>query len=158
IANAEGFTSGPFAQVGELRASLAFWPLLARRVEIREIALVKPQISLEVDAKGRNNWTFGTTGVAKTRAAEAASDSAPAPFVRKPGALPFEAALGNVRIVDGQASYKDQKANASHAVTAINVTLHMPDLGDPLTLDGGFALDGDPVKLSARLDSLRSFF
>jgi AsmA protein len=150
IANAEGFDADAFVQVEELRARLALWPLLSRRVEINEFVLMRPQIALEVDSAGRNNWTFGSEEPSAPRSADG--------FTRRPGALPFEAALGNVRIVEGAASYTDRAAGREHAVTDLNLTVKMPSLSEPLHVDGAFDLDGDPVRLEARLDSLRSFF
>jgi AsmA protein len=153
IANAEGFEAAAFAEVDELRARLALWPLLARRVEIREFVLVRPAIALEADRTGRNNWTFATSADAR----------APAPgggdaFVRRPGALPFDAALGDVRVIDGRASYVDRAAGVEHTIEALNLRLAMPGLAAPLEVEGDFRLDGDPVRLEARLDSLRSYF
>jgi AsmA protein len=151
IANAEGFEADAFAEVEELRARLALLPLLSRRVEIREFVLMRPAIALETDRSGRNNWTFA----ASTDAA------APAPsgsFVRGPGALPFDAALGDVRIVEGRASFVDRAAGVEHTIEDLNLRLEMPGLAAPLEVEGGFLLDGDPVALEARLDSLRSFF
>jgi AsmA protein len=150
IANAEGFEAVAFAEVEELRAKLALLPLLARRVEIREFVLVRPAIALETDRTGRNNWTFATSADA--------APSASGGFARRPGALPFDAALGDVRVVDGRASYVDRAAGVEHTIEALNIRLAMPGLGAPLEIEGDFLLDGDAVRLEARLDSLRSFF
>lgn len=150
IANEEGFSAPAFAEVGELRATLALLPLLSRRVEIKEFVLERPQIALEVDRAGRNNWTFRSDG--------ATAASGGGAFKRQPGALPFDAALGDVRIEDGAARYVDRAAGTEHAIDGINLALAMPGLDRPLTVDGGFALDGAPVTIKARLDSLRAFF
>lgn len=152
IANAEGFEADSFAQVEELGARLALIPLLSRRVEIREFVLNRPEITLEVSASGANNWTFASNADAAQPA------SAGGEFRRRPGALPFEAALGDVRVVDGTARYIDRAAGAEHAITDLDVALSMPGLAEPLEVDASFALDGDPVRFEADLDSLRSFF
>jgi len=150
IANESSFSAPALAEVEELRATLAILPLLTGSVEIKEFVLVRPTIALQVDRSGRNNWTF-TSG-------DAASSSSSGAFKRQPGSLPFEAALGDMRIVDGSARYSDAASGDSHTIEAINLRLAMPGLSRPLTLSGGFSLDGDAVTLDARLDSLRSFF
>jgi AsmA protein len=152
IANADGFQADSFARVEELGARLALFPLLARRVEIREFVLTRPEISLEVNASGANNWTFASSAEAAQPAAAGGE------FRRRPGAIPFDAALGDVRIVDGAARFIDRASGAEHAITGLNVALSMPGLAEPLAVDASFDLDGDPVSFKAKLDSLRSFF
>ncbi|MCG8442549.1 MAG: AsmA family protein, partial [Caulobacterales bacterium] len=53
IANPSGFTDPVFAEVEELRARLALFPLVLQRVEVEEFVLAGPSISLEMLADGR---------------------------------------------------------------------------------------------------------
>ena len=50
---------GPhFAHIGRASADIALLPLLARRIDIRSVALTEPDVRLERADKQRNNWTF----------------------------------------------------------------------------------------------------
>ncbi|MFD1709225.1 AsmA family protein [Ottowia sp. GY511] len=47
-----------FAHIGGVTADLALLPLLARRIEIRRVALTEPDVRLERQKDGHNNWTL----------------------------------------------------------------------------------------------------
>jgi AsmA protein len=87
IANAPGFGDDPFAQMQEMRVSVALIPLLQRQIEIEEFVLIDPVIRLQSNARG-NNWTFGDNA---EQVAQATPEEG---FRRQPGALPFEASFG----------------------------------------------------------------
>lgn len=152
IANPEGFSQSDFATADELRAALALLPLLARKVEVTEFVLTSPSITLEQKRNGENNWTFGSP--------EGAGAPKPpgAPFKRRPGALPLEAAFGDVRLVDGSVRYIDRASGTEHAVSDLDLKIDLPSLSKPLNLDGDLVLDGNALSVTARLDSLRGFF
>ncbi|MEX0959631.1 MAG: AsmA family protein [Burkholderiales bacterium] len=57
ISNPPGF-DGDFASLGEARFSLDLWPLLDRRLVIKEIAGSDVHVRLQHRADGSNNWTF----------------------------------------------------------------------------------------------------
>lgn len=48
----------PMARAEMARASLQFWPLLAREVAIDTLELTDPDVALARLSDGRNNWTF----------------------------------------------------------------------------------------------------
>ncbi len=150
IANGENFDNGALAEVSELRAGLALLPLLSRRVEISEFVLVNPTITLVAHRDGTNNWTFG----------EASGTRAPTPseeFRRAPGALPVaELSLGDVRIENGSISYTDEAAGASHSLEQVNASISLPALDQELSVDGDAVVDGQPLSVDVRLNSLRT--
>lgn len=160
IANAEGFGEESFAEIAELRASLAVLPLFARRVEVSEFVLDRPVIRLERLANGRVNWLFESADAPAAAVHASASAGAGAGFRREPGALPIsELSLGTVRIIDGEITYADRVApGAEHSLADVNLALSLPSLAEPLRLNGDMVLDGAPVGLELRLDSLRDFF
>jgi AsmA protein len=150
IANAEGFSGEPFAQMSEMRFALALAPLLSRNIEVQEFVLVEPTIRLE-SRGGANNWSLGTP----SPEAEAAQASA-AGFVRTPGALPFEASFGDVRVIDGLVIYSDE--TQTRRIEDFNLQVALPGVDQPLRLSGGFSADGRPMSFEAGLGSLRAFF
>ena len=150
IANAPGYGDAPLAQMGELRASLALMPLLSRRIEIDKFVLVDPVIRLEARADG-NNWTLGAPADAD-RPTRAAGEG----FVRRPGALPFEAAFGDVRIENGSVFYRDP--GQTRRIEGLDLSVDLPSVDGPVRLAGSFSADGRPMRFDARLSSLRGFF
>ncbi len=150
IANAPGFGDEPFAQMEEMRVSVAILPLISRRIEVREFILVEPVIRLQTNASG-NNWTLGS-----------ASDAAPAQtssgggFVRQPGALPFEASFGDVRLENGTVIYTDP--TGTRRFDAVNLAVALPSVDEEIAITGSLDADGNVMNFDARLGSLRSFF
>lgn len=148
IANADGFGEEPLASLGELRLGLALWPLFSRRVEIDEFVLVDPQISL-VQRGQANNWTFVAEGAAQPAA------PAEAGGFRRPGALPFEASLRDVRIENGRVSFTD--GGDTLVISALNLSASMAGLDDEARLRGQFTLNGEQISVDALLGGLRPF-
>ncbi|MCR0981594.1 AsmA family protein [Roseomonas populi] len=58
LANAPGGSRPEMLRARRIEAEVALIPLLSREVQIRRIALVEPDLLLEVDAEGRGNWQF----------------------------------------------------------------------------------------------------
>ncbi len=146
IPNADGFGAEPFAQMSELRLGLALGPLLRREIAIEEFVLVEPAIRLLSDG-ARNNWTFASQG----------DGSAPqAGSGRSPGALPFDARFGDVRLVDAAVSYA--APGSDWRVQDLDLDMDLPSLDAPVSLSGGFELNGERFSLDAELAGLRQAF
>jgi AsmA protein len=151
IGNPEGFSGQDFAKMDEMKVGVELIPLFSKRVEITEFVLVRPQISLEKRRNNAVNWAIGSGASAKTRA------KANKGFARAPGALPLEASLGNVRIVDGKATYTDKVNKTKTVLKAINLSLKLPDLDKQMNLSGDLIINDQAFELKAMLGSLRGF-
>jgi AsmA protein len=149
IANADGFGDAPFAEMAEMRVGLQLLPLLSRNVLIDEFVLVDPVIRLEQRGQ-RNNWTLGATGQAEATASNGEG------FVRRAGALPFEASLGDIRIENGSISYAD--GNQTREIEGLDLVIQMPGLDEPLNINGELTADGENLTLAVVLGSVRGFF
>jgi len=78
-------------------------------------------------------------------------------FVREKGNNNFQAQLGDVRIIDGTASYIDQSTRKKTSIEKINLTLKLPDMNKPMSLSASLELDQKPFSLDAKLSSLGGF-
>ena len=108
----------------------------------------RPQISLQKNKNGTANWIIGSQqNIGKTNSE----------FVREKGNNNFQAQLGDVRIVDGTASYVDHTTHKETNVEAINLTLKLPNMNKPMSLSGSLKLDEKPFSLDAKLSSLGGF-
>jgi len=149
IANAPGFGEEPFAQMQEMRVSVGLIPLLQRQIEIEEFVLVDPVIRLQSNTSG-NNWTFGDNAEAVSQA------NGEDGFQRRPGALPFEASFGDVRIENGAVIFDD--GVQTRRFDALDLSIDLPSVDQPVRLSGSFEADGRPMDFNAELGSLRGFF
>ena len=59
LGNAPWATAKEMVTAERLELELALLPLLSRRFELTEVALVGPVVALETDAKGQRNWDLG---------------------------------------------------------------------------------------------------
>ena len=151
ISNAEGFGETPFAEMREMRFTLELWPLLSRQIEIDEFVLVDPVIRLQ-ERNGRNNWSLGAPSESTTVSTSGSETG----FVRQTGALPFEASFGDVRIENGSVSYSD--GLSTRTIEALNLSIALPSVDQPVSFNGSMNLDGFPTQFDAELGSLRGFF
>jgi uncharacterized protein involved in outer membrane biogenesis len=74
LANPPGFSRPEMLRARRIEAELALLPLLSRQVEIRRLALVEPDLLLEIGPEGRGNWQF-----ARARPEGTPPQAAPAP-------------------------------------------------------------------------------
>lgn len=151
IDNAEGFGADPFAEMNSLRLSLQLWPLLSGNIAVDEFILVEPVIRLE-QAGTQNNWTF------------VGDESAPPPVpvpaetggFRRPGALPFDASFGDIRLERGQLSFSD--GTSLYQLDDVDMRLDLPSIDAPMRLTGDFITNGQPMDVAVALGSLKGFF
>ncbi len=140
--NAAGAKNPQMATLKQLVFEVSLIPLLHDTIEIDRLVLVQPQIHLEVDKAGHPNWQFATAGGAPSTAAK------PAPG---PGALlgGREVRLGEVRLDNGQITYRDDRTGAAYSLDKIAMSVKLPDLESPFGLDGQLDWNGKTIKISA---------
>ena len=68
FANPPGLFRPDMLTVARVEARLALLPLLSRRVELRRVLLVQPDLLLERDSTGRPNWRFDQPAAVTTAA------------------------------------------------------------------------------------------
>ncbi len=150
FANPPGASRADMANLRQLILRLQILPLLALDVKVDSFVLVEPEIHLEIDKTGRPNWQFGAVPAAKA-AAE--------PDRPKDGAGTglglTELSLGDVRLENGLVSYRDARSGQAMEVSAINMTVSLPDLASPFAAKGSVVWNGEQVTLSAEGDNPR---
>ena len=62
VANPTGFGDGPFLKAGKITINLDLAGLTSGQLKVESIALVKPQLNLQLDAKGNGNWHLAPDG------------------------------------------------------------------------------------------------
>src|SRR5215831_5447572 len=76
VANPSGAAVSDMVRLRALEVKLAFWPLLARRFEIRAGLLVEPEIDVERLANGSFNWPAAPGGLLGRRGDAAGAELA----------------------------------------------------------------------------------
>lgn len=154
LSNAPGAAEKEMAALGKLQVQLQVLPLLSGEVAVDRFVLVAPVIHLEIDKKGRPNWTFET----------ALGGAAPAPQAAPAKAAPQKSAtsplqelrLGEVKIEDGRITYLDQRSNAHYEVSDVDIGVKLPSLDQPVSIDGALVWNGKRVQLLASADRARA--
>ncbi len=131
IAEDPAFGTAPFLTVAEGRIGIRLWPLFSGRVEMANLTLEEPRITLVEDAAGR--WNLATLGGALTPAPGPPKASAG----RSSGASAGAVLLSSVSIKDGTVYYHKQGAKGSDfRLEKINATVSQARLGETLRVSG----------------------
>jgi AsmA protein len=151
LSNTPGAASPDMVQLKTLDVELKLLPLLHGGLEISRFKLVQPAIALEVDKQGRPNWAFNPPATASA-APEAAKPAPAAPAPSSAGGGFSGISLGDVSIVDGQASYLDQRSGEKHLLSNINMTLSLPSLDQPFAAKGSAVWSGETATLTIQVE------
>jgi AsmA protein len=150
LSNPPGAATPNMIQLKTLDVELKLFPLLHGALEIAEFKLVQPAIALEVDKQGRPSWAF-TPPNAATAPKSAPAAPAAANNNSSGGGL-SAVSLGDVSIVDGQASYLDQRTGEKKLLSGINMTLSLPNLEQPFAAKGSATWNGETANLSVQIE------
>ena len=141
FANLPGGSRPEMATVRRVEVRLAVLPLLSRRVEVRRLLLVAPDILLETAAEGRPNWTF----TPPAQPAAAAPDELPAVAAREAGRR-LGIAVDRVVVTEGRLAYRGRSGRV-RTLTIERFESVADDPAGPLRIDGAFRLDDLPFTL-----------
>ncbi len=117
LANPSGMSRPAMAMLDRVDVQVALWPLLRRRVEVRGITLIGPDVLLERDAAGQPNWVFA-------RPAAPSSDSASA----APGtpAARMQVSVDAIQVRDGRLGWLSGGRLDTLAVAALQARPEAP--------------------------------
>ena len=145
VANAEGFEGETLARVARADIGVKLFPLLSGSVEVDRFVLTEPAINLARKADGSVNWNLASG--ADNQSTEESSAG---------GRSPRDLKLGDVRIIDGRAAYRDAEAGRTFAAEDIDVGVVLTSLAAPLEVDGSMVFQGEPTEIDLVLTDLRS--
>lgn len=144
IANAEGFDAPYLARVARADIGVKLFPLFKGSVEVSRFVLTEPEINLARAADGSVNWNL------------ASAEGDPAAAETESGNDIKDVRLGDVRIVDGKASYADAAGDRTYAMDDIDLTARLASLSEPLEVDGTMNFEGAPSRINMVLTSLEN--
>ncbi|MBC7838512.1 MAG: AsmA family protein, partial [Nitrospiraceae bacterium] len=143
------FGSGPFASLASLDIGVKLGPLLSGTVEVEEITLRNPVITVIKNKSGvLNGSTIGRTGVTVPKT----PSRAPIPSTEGPLKILALLAVDQVSIAGGTLTYRDQSASKAteYIVQDMEILLQGVRLGQSPTLHVGMLVQ--PLNLPVKLD------
>lgn len=132
LANAEGFGTEPFAEVGEARVGVKLLPLLLdRKVEINSLTLKGLRLRPAVAKDGSNNWS------------DLAKPDEQKPEPEAEGASSFKLEdldIGGIEVEDGLVHYSDAQTGKSYHIEKLNLKTGTVHVGEPIDLEASVSL------------------
>ncbi|MEO5766317.1 MAG: AsmA family protein [Casimicrobiaceae bacterium] len=143
LGNAAWGTAPQMVKAKRVEMQVALLPLLNRRFEVVEVALVEPTIVLETDAQGRANWDFDVPAA-----------GAPASPPPSPASAAGVIAVGNIAIRDGTLTFTDGASGKTTHVAIERLTLRSRKGDAPVDAEFKGRIDDVAVALSGNLGPL----
>ena len=124
LANIEGGSRPQMATAQSIEAGVALLPLLSKRIEISYLAVVKPDILIELTRDNRGNWLFGRPAASTATAVQAAAPG---------GSMAID--VKSVRVRDGTLTWHN--IGTGLRVTTVLDSFHLvaPAETSPVTFD-----------------------
>lgn len=128
----------PALTAERLHARLRLLPLLGGRIEIADVALIRPTISIEFDRNGRSNWAPLIDTLARTLKPDAK---------RADGVLSFS----EIRIADGTIHIRDEARGISETLDEVGLSLAWPSISKSFAATGQVLWRGEPVDVGVNV-------
>jgi AsmA protein len=130
-----GDPARPALTAERLVAHLRFFPLLIGRVEIADVSLERPKISIDLSTDGDSNWTGLILALARSQ---------------RPG-LHRSNAFSEMRIDNGTVVLHDVARDVREQLQDVNVSLAWPSISKTFGATGRFVWHGQPMDASLTL-------
>lgn len=135
LSNAPGFGDEPFAEVGELQASVRLLPLFRKEIEVGTVSLDGLLLRLARNAEGRNNWQDIKEHRAR-RQPQAEEDGGP-----KEGRFKVKSLdIAGVEIENSAVEWHNAANGQRYRLGDFHFTTGQLQPGAPFDLDSGFVL------------------
>lgn len=125
----------PALSAERLTAKLRVFPLLIGRIEVADVSLVKPAISVTFDAAGRSNWSGLIDRLA--RAVDPTTVRA--------------ASFSEIRITDGTVALRNDVSDIDETLSDVEMSLAWPSISRSFAATGRFAWRDQPVDASVSI-------
>jgi AsmA protein len=125
----------PAVAIGELIANLRLMPLLAGRIEISDITLIKPRIVMELGPDGHTNWSPLIDTLARALRPDARRDERVLSF-------------SEIRINDGAITVRDPAHGVNETLEGAELSLAWPSIAKSFAATGHFVWHKETVAAS----------
>lgn len=146
LSNREGFAPDNMLEAAQVDVQLKLLPLISKQLEIGNIVLQSPKISLSLNEQGETNWDD-----------LASKGGATAPVIDKPeqaaGAMLGGLVVQGVDISQGDISWNDQTTNQNYRLENFNLSTGTIEPGTPVTFEMNTGLSGTDLSGSAQIQT-----
>jgi AsmA protein len=160
LANAEGFTQRPFAEIRVVDVAVAAMPLLRGEIEVQRIEANGVGIFLARNADGRNNWDDLAERVERARSGAVDDTGNTGPGNSAGRRVAFDdIAIAGLDLTDVRLEWDDRQQGMRMIFAPVNLAVRgfRPGLETPVKLDGSLRVepdDAEPTELGLQLDGL----
>lgn len=130
-----GDAKHPALTAERLTARLRFFPLLIGRVEIADVALEKPTITVDMEPSGQSNWSGLVQALARSQKASTQRI----------------AAFSEIRINQGTVVVHERSRKISETVNDVELSLAWPSISKSFGATGRFVWHAEPMDASITL-------
>ena len=130
-----GDRSYPALTAERLTTHVRFLPLLLGRIEVADVALVRPKILVNVDSAGRSNWSALLETLARTLT----------PGAAKTGRV---MSFSEIRLSGGTLLINDEATGTIETLDAVELSLAWPSISRSFGATGQFVWRGEKVDAS----------
>ena len=150
FANADWGSRPEMVKMKRFELEVALMPLLSGEIQVNRFVLVEPDILIETNAEGAGNWELELGG------APAEGQDEPAAPSEEGGAGLALKSVGEIRIENGQLTYRDGASGAETKVELASLATTIASSSSPLELAIAGAYNGNPFEVDGTLGSLDS--
>ena len=133
LSNPPGLFEGQVAQMDEMRIRIEVRSLFDRKLDIKELHLIRPKLSLIIDGKGKPNWIMSRP--------DSPQGSGSGPGIETGTIAP-------ITIEDGDVRFLDERSGNAFMAENVDLTIALDSLTGPVAVKGSLATFGDEIKLA----------
>lgn len=130
--------------IKKAEVSVALAPLLSKKIEVKNVTLDEPVVTLVTTKDGHQTWMTNKIQQSESTTAQSA-ESKPA----EGASTAPEITLNSVEITNGNFVWDDQSSGQKQAIEGLNLRVHADDLKGPFDVKGDLTWSGKKVELSA---------
>jgi AsmA protein len=131
-------TGDPAFTAEQLTADLRLMPLLAGRIEIADISLIKPRIAVELEPDGRTNWSSLIDTLARALKPDARRDERVLSF-------------SEIRIEGGVIAIRNADRNIEETLEEVELSLAWPSIARSFAAAGHLVWHGEKIDASVSI-------
>jgi AsmA protein len=128
-----GMYEGQVAQMDEMRIRVEVASLFDRRLDIKELHLIRPKLSLVIDGDGRPNWIMARP--------EGNGGGSGGPGIQTGSIAP-------VTIEDGDVRFLDERSGKAFMAENVDLTITLGSLTGPVAVKGSLRALGDDIEIA----------
>ena len=133
----------PALAVDRLTARLRFFPLFVGRIEIADIAMVRPRLNVIFGADGRSNWASLVERLARALGPKSSQT--------EPGRTDQASSFSEIRMDRGTIVIKDLTHKVTETFDNVEMALAWPSISKSFAANGRFSWHDEPMDIALTL-------